>query len=108
MRLSPDDAQQFYRLHKALMLYVSQQLGVLDEPVATPETYAALPYEARMKVHKALLDHVDLIDAFADENPFHFDVADLEIVRSWKHLVGGTFYAFRQLKSYMVFLSATE
>ena len=90
------------------MLYVNQRLGVLDEPVATPEAYAALPYDARMKVHKALLDHVDLIDAFADENPFHFDEADLEIVRSWKHLVCGTFYAFRQLTNYMVFLSATE
>jgi hypothetical protein len=90
------------------MLYVNRRLGVLDEPVATPEAYAAMPYEARLKVHKALLDHVDLIDAFVEENPFHFDEADLEIVRSWKHLVGGTFYAFRQLKSYMVFLSTTE
>ena len=51
---------------------------------------------------------MDLIDAFADENPFHFDEADLEIVRSWKHLVTGTFYAFRQLQNYMVFLSSTE
>jgi hypothetical protein len=87
---------------------VNQRLEVIDEKVATPEAYSGLPPEARVKVHKALLDHMDLIDAFADENPFHFDEADLEIVRSWKHLVTGTFYDFRQLQNSMVFLSSTE
>lgn len=51
---------------------------------------------------------MDLIDAFADENPFRFSEEDLEIVRSWKHLVSGTFYAFRYLKTHAVFLSSTE
>src|SRR5262249_36422498 len=31
---------------------------------------------------------------------------ELDIVRSWRHLVHGKFYVFRQLKKYMVFLSA--
>src|SRR5271165_1649719 len=51
---------------------------------------------------------MDLIDAFANENPFGFDETDLEIMRSWKHLVAGTFYAYRQLQQCMVFLSSTE
>src|SRR4029077_11136040 len=33
---------------------------------------------------------------------------DLEIVRTWEQHVTGTFYAFRQLQAYMVFLSSTE
>jgi hypothetical protein len=90
------------------MFYVNQKLKVIDKKVATPEKYSGLSPEIRYKVHQALLDHMDLIDAFADENPFRFDEADLEIVRSWKDLVSGTFYAFRQLKNYMVFLSSTE
>jgi hypothetical protein len=106
MRLSPEDVKQFYRLHKSLMYFVGQRLGLVDETVATPEAYAGLPWADRLKVHEALLEHIELIDAFADENPFQFDEADLEIVRSWKHLVAGTFYAFRQLRNYMVFLSA--
>src|SRR5262249_44567264 len=47
-------------------------------------------------------------DAFAADNPFGFDESDLEIVRSWKHLVAGTFYAYRPLQKDMVFLSSTE
>jgi hypothetical protein len=108
MQLSLEDVDRFFRLHRSLMFYVNQTLKVIDENVATPEAYSGLPPETRVEVHKALLDHMDLIDAFADENPFHFDEADLEIVRSWKHLVSGTFYAYRQLQNYMVFLSSTE
>ena len=108
MQLSLEDVDLFFRLHRSLMFFVNQKLKVIDEEVATPEKYSGLPPETRLKVHQALLDHRELIDAFADENPFHFDEADLEIVRSWKHLVSGTFYAFRQLRPYMVFLSTTE
>ena len=108
MQLSLEDVGLFFRLHRALMFFVNQRLKVLDDKVATPEAYAGLPPQARVKVHKALIEHPDLIDAFADENPFGFDEDDLEIVRSWTHLVSGTFYAFRQLKSSMVFLSDTE
>jgi hypothetical protein len=108
MRLSPQDAEQFYRLHKALMFFVSRRLGLIDETVTTPEAYAHVPWEVRFKVHKALVEDMDLIDAFLDENPYHLDEGDLDIVRSWKDLVAGTFYVFRQLQNYMVFLSENE
>src|SRR3954463_15868748 len=108
MQLPLEDVDRFLRLHRGLMFFVNQKLKVIDDKVATPEAYSGLPPETRIKVHKALLDRIDLIDAFADEDPFHFDEADLEIVRSWKHLISGTFYAFRQRQPYMVFLSSTE
>src|SRR3954454_20891250 len=108
MQLPLEDVDLFFRLHRGLMFFVNRRLRVLDREVATPEAYSGLPPEARVEVHKALLDHTDLIDAFADENPFGFDEAGLEIVRSWKDLVTGTFYAFRQLRDHMVFLSSTE
>ena len=89
MQLSPQDVEQFFRLHKALMCFVGRRLEVIDEMVTTLEAYTRLPVEVRLKVHKALVENMDLIDAFVDENPFHLDEADLEIVRSWKHLVSG-------------------
>src|SRR5207245_715894 len=73
-----------------------------------PEAYSGFSPETRLKVHQALLDHIELIDAFAEENPFQFSDEELEIVRSWKHYVSGTFYAFRQLQNHMIFLSSTE
>ncbi len=108
MLLSLGDVELFFRLHRSLMFFVNRRLAVIDEEVATPEAYSGLPPETRIRVHKALLKNMHLIDEFAEENPFGFDEDDLEIVRSWKHLVAGTFYAFRQLKPYMVFLTDRE
>jgi hypothetical protein len=108
MQLTLDDVAQFFRLHRALMFYVNQKLEVIDTKVSTPEKYSSLPPETRIKVHEALLAHIELVDAFADENPFSFDQAELEIVRSWKHLVTGKFYVFRHLSNYTVFLSTME
>lgn len=108
MQLSPDDVERFFRLHRSLMFYVNRRLKVIDKKLSTPEKYSGLPPETRLKVHKALLDHTDLIDAFAAENPFKFSDEDLEIVRSWKNLVSGTFYVFRYLKTHTIFLSSTE
>ena len=108
MQLSLPDVEQFFRLHRSLMFFVNRRLNMVEQDVATPEAYSSLSPQTRIKVHEALLGQLELIDAFADENPSHLDEADLEIVRSWKHLVTGTFYAFRQLRDYMVFLSSTE
>jgi hypothetical protein len=108
MQLSLEEVDQFFRLHRSLMFFVNQRLKVIDKRISTLEKYSALPPETRIKVHEAFLEHLDLIDAFVTENPFDFDEPDLEIIRSWKHLVSGTFYAFRQLKNHMVFLSSTE
>jgi len=108
MRLPPEDVQLFFRLHRSLMFFVNQRLNVIAVKVSTPDAYSVLPPTNRLEVHKALLGHMDLIDAFANENPSGFDETDLEIVRSWRNLVAGTFYAFRQLQEYMVFLTSTE
>jgi hypothetical protein len=108
MILDPDDCERFYKLHKALMLFVNQRLNVVEPPSGSAKEIVALPLDRRLKVRDALLKRMDLIDAFADENPFGFDETDLEIVRSWKHLVAGDFYVYRYLRKYTIFLSAKE
>jgi hypothetical protein len=108
MALPLEEVKLFFRLHRTLMWLVNRRLQVLDQEAATPDDFSGLPAETRIKVHEALLGHRELIDAFADENPFQFSEEDLAIVRSWKHLVTGRFYAFRQLAKYMVFLTSEE
>ena len=108
MVLPLEEVELFFRLHRSLMFFVNQRLKVISEQIDTPEAYAVLPPDLRMEVHKAFLSRLDLIDMFVAENPFDFDEDDLEIIRSWTHLVTGTFYAFRQLRNHMIFLSSTE
>lgn len=106
MLLAPKDLALLFRLHRSLMFFVNQQLHVLPQPVADPEKYSSLPPASRFKVHDALLKHMDLIPAFVDANPAHLARGELDIVASWRHLVHGRFYIFRELTNYTVFLSA--
>ncbi len=107
MLLSRDDTELFFRLHRSLMHFVNRRLGAVPN-IGSPEEFAALPPEARLDVRKAFLDDVDLIESFIDENPAHLSEDEHDIVLSWRHQVSGTFYVFRQLKNYMVFLDAGD
>src|SRR3954452_10042025 len=107
MILDPDEAERFFRLHKALSLFVSRRLKIAKPP-ARSKGIVALPPEHRLKVRDALVEHLDLIDAFVGEDPYKLDPDELDIVRSWKDLVAGDFYVLRFLKKYTIFLAAKE
>jgi hypothetical protein len=107
MLLTPHDVVLFFKLHRALMFFVNQRLQVIPD-CASPEAFSAVAPELRLKVRDALLGHMDLIESFVEENPVGLPSDELAIVRSWRHLVHGKFYIFRQLQKYMVFLSTGE
>src|SRR5262245_15436005 len=108
MLLEPQDADLFFRMHRTLMFFVNQRLKVLPDDLASPEDFAALAPEVRLKVRNALLGHTDLIQSFVDDNPARLPYDEIAIVRSWRHLVPGKFYIFRELAKYTVFLSTEE
>jgi hypothetical protein len=108
MLLEPQDVELFFRLHRALMFFVNQRLKVIPNEIATPEEFAALSSEVRLKVRDALNANLDLIESFVAENPAHLSDDELDIVRSWRHLITGRFYVFRELKKHTVFLTTTD
>jgi len=108
MLLPPHELELFFKLHRALLFFVTQRLSVIPDKLASPEEFAALSPEVRLKVRDALNANLPLIESFVDENPAHCSDDELDIVRSWRHLVHGKFYVFRELKKYMVFLSTDE
>jgi hypothetical protein len=108
MTLDSDDCERFFKLHKALTLFVNQRLKVIKPPPGSAKEIVALPSEQRLKVRDALVKHLDLIDAFMEENPYKLDPEELDVVRSWKNLVAGEFYALRFLKKYTIFITAKQ
>jgi hypothetical protein len=105
MRLERHELDLFFELHRALLFFVNQRLTVIPDTPASPDEFAALPPGVRLKVRDALNANLDLIEAFVDENPARLSGDELDTVRSWRHLVHGTFYVVRELKKYTVFLS---
>ncbi len=108
MELDPEDRHRFCKLHKALMLFVNQRLNVVGPPPGSATPTEILRPEGRVKLRAALLQHMDLIDAFVDENPFGLESEELDIVRSWQDLVAGEFFVFRNLKKHTIFLTAKQ
>ena len=90
------------------MSFVNQRLQVVPGDLSTPDDCVALSPEVRRKARNAFLGHTDLIQSFVDENPAHLPDDELAIVRSWRHLVHGKFYVFRELTKYTVFLSTDK
>src|SRR6266404_2824022 len=107
MLLTPQDAQLFFKLHRTLMHFVNQRLQVVPD-IGSPEEFATLPPEIRLRVREAFLDEADLIEVFVDQNPAHFPDDEIDIVLSWRHQVAGDFYIIRELKEYTVFLSTDK
>ena len=105
MLLLPEDVALYFKLHRALMQFANQKLEVVPG-IDSPDEFAHLPPETRLELRNAFLEHIDLIEAFVNQNPANLDDDELDIVRSWRHLVSGEFYAFRQLKKHMIFLAA--
>ena len=103
MLLTPQDADLFFKLHRSLMCFVNERLRIVPD-VDTPEQFSSLLPETRLKVRKALLDEMGLIQLFVDANPFNLTADELEFVRSWQHQLFGKFFVFRYLKNYTVFL----
>jgi len=108
MLLDRHELHLFFRLHWELMFFVNQRLKVIPDKIAAPEAFAVLSPQVRIKVRDTFLENRDLIESFVSENPAHFSEDELDIVRSWRHLVHGKFYVFRELAKYTVFLSTTD
>jgi len=108
MLLTPQNVELFFKLHRALIFFVNQRLKVLPDDVTSPDAFSSLSPQTRLKVRDAFLGDTDLIQAFVDENPAQLSDDELDIVRSWQHLVHGKFYVFRELKKYTVFLSTDK
>ena len=107
MLLLPQDAELFFKLHRALMCFVNDRLQIIPG-IGSPNEFSGLTLEERLDVRNAFLDEPDLIELFCNSNPFDLTDEELDIVLSWRHQVAGEFFIFRYLKKYAVFLATEE
>jgi len=107
MKRSRQDADLFYTLMWPLQFFVHQRLHILPD-VDTLPAYIACPSDHKLQVCQALYEHVDLIDAFLQENPQHFSEETLALIATWKHYQAGDFYIERLLKTHAIFIASDD
>ncbi len=104
MHLSPDEVKRFYGIWFSLLHYVNQKKQLVKSFPAKWGKVSVKPEDA-FPLREALWADDSLREAFIAENPAKLSPADLIIVESWKYRVAGSFFIFRYLKKYAVFIA---
>ena len=105
MKLSKEDVELFYKLYHSLWIYSNKQLNIL-KGLNSIEDIKKFDFKDLNKLRVAVYKKPDLIDLFIKENKFNLTDDEINILRSWKHFVQGTFYVFRYMKDCTIFLVA--
>ena len=106
MVLPSHETNRFYRIWFALLGYVNAERGLLASFPNAPGTASVAPNDARV-LRDALWADDALREHFLVENPADLSSADLALVASWGHRLGGNFFVERHLKRHTIFLSET-
>jgi len=106
MRLPPEETARFYRIWFQLLHYVNTQLQLIPPFPATPGKEEISTTDI-VQVRDALWANDALREQFIAENPAQLSADDLALVASWQYRLAGTFYIFRSLQHYTIFLSTT-
>ncbi len=105
MRLPPQQVERFFGVWFALLRYVNEQKQIVPSSSSTWKI-GGVPLDVAFPVREALWEDDSLRRAFIAENPAKLAQDDLALVESWQHRVQNSFYIFRHLKKYTVFLLA--
>lgn len=104
MHLPPEQVERFYHIWFALLRFVNDQRQLVsDVPMSYGE--GALSPSDAMQLRNALWADETLRERFIATNPADLSSLDLALVESWRYRKAGSFYIFRTLKAYTVFLS---
>lgn len=101
--LTPRGVQRFYGIWFPLLYFISRRTGLVSDFPSTYGDNSISPNDAAI-LRNALWDDDALREAFIAENPANLSPDDLALVKSWDARVRGTFYVFRQLKKYAIFI----
>jgi hypothetical protein len=103
MRLSVEDAQEYFRLMWGLLFFVNQHTGQVQN-IKSVEEFARVEADVKLSARQYFVEHPEIIDRYVKQNPHQFNQEQLRIVGSWKNFVTGSFFVERFLKKYAIFI----
>ena len=106
MKLTKEDTDLFYKLNWSLLFYVNQKYNVitgLKEPNLRKEDIQKV-----FKLHEKLHLNPSLIDSFIIENPFKFNVEELETIKGWKKAVKSKFLVMKHSEQGAIFFDESK
>jgi hypothetical protein len=103
MNLEQHEIEQFYRVWFPLLNYVNEQTNLSPE-FAQQWKDSNISPQVAVPLRDALWEDDSLRERFIAANPANLSAEDLALVDSWQHRIADSFFIYRYLKSYTVFL----
>lgn len=107
MKLTTQDAAQYFNLMWSLQAYVNQKFAIISE-VDSVEEYEKLSSTEKLMVRDVLYDNIELVDAFLKEAAQKISAEEREIIMGWKEFQRGDFFIERLLKKYAIFIGGEK
>jgi hypothetical protein len=108
MKLPPADVGIFYEIQSSLYGSVNRRRRLFPHLKTTEELQEQVTLEQLDALRQALYDDISLLDEFVAANPDNLPEGHLAIARTWRYFKADTFYIFRYLKKYTVFLDSGD
>jgi len=102
MRLVEKDIEEFFKLHKSLLLYVNNKQHLVKGLSSISDLNVA-PLEKIVELRDMAVNDPTLIDLFIKENPFEFTDKELKTVEYWKKGIFDTFFIVKYEKDMTIF-----
>jgi hypothetical protein len=107
MLISPEEAKLFFALYPSVIGFAADRSGGI-EGIRDARTFRSAPNEAKVQARNHLLNNVQLIKVYMEENPDGFRERELGYMWDWSLFIQGDFFAVQDLKKYTVFLPADD
>ena len=103
MLITAEEAKLFFSLYPSLIGYAAARSGGIGG-IADGKSFKAAPREKQGEARDHLLENMNCISEFVEENPDGFREQELSHVLDWSRFIRGNFFIERDLKNYTVFL----
>jgi hypothetical protein len=102
MKLGKKDIEEFFKLHKSLLLYVNNKKHLIKGLSSISDLQIA-PFEKIAELRNMAVNDLTLIDSLIKENPFEFTDKELKTIECWKEGIFDTFFIVKYEKDMAIF-----
>ena len=107
MLISLEEAKLFFTLYPSVIGFAAARSGSI-KGIRDATTFKSAPNEAKAEARDHLLDNIQLLKDYIEENPDGFRERELGLLSDWFLFKQGDFFVVQDLRKYTVFLPAAD
>ena len=102
MKLNQAEIKEFFKLHKSLLFYTNQKMGII-KGIPSISKFKGPILNDVLKLRNIVCKDLSLIDTFVKQNPYNLSENELKVIENWKRGINATFIIVKYSKDYTIF-----